>query len=317
MHGRRKKNRRQYKWIIVLLSISLAAVLAPRSWTGRFISLVQVVVPFQDAVGSVADSVAERFESDQPMVDADAYDTLANEKAALEHQVAALSVRLNNLEEEVSLLSATRLWDVGGGRLGAGGQLIPARIITEDILPWRTSRLIDSGTLQGVGRHARVISRYFTVGLGTEQGVRHGLATLLGETLVGVVEQVGTHTSRVKLISDVSVEMKVLIGRAGDGGFEALDRYYWLVGRGKCLMEIRDVDRREVESGAIAVGDVVLSDAESPLLPASMTIGYVDAIKPDRENPLLSILSVRAAVDPSMLKRVYVFDPQAHVDADD
>ena len=74
-------------------------------------------------------------------------------------------------------------------------------------------------------------------------------------------------------------------------------------------MQIRDVKRGDVEAGVVQTGDTILSDPASGLLPAAMTIGHVTEITPDRANPLLSILSVRAAVDEKALRRVYVYDP--------
>ena len=74
-------------------------------------------------------------------------------------------------------------------------------------------------------------------------------------------------------------------------------------------MQIRDVKRRDVESGVVRTGDTVLSDPVSGLLPAAMTIGHIVEIKPDRANPLLSILTVQSAVDAKDLRRVYVYSP--------
>jgi len=74
-------------------------------------------------------------------------------------------------------------------------------------------------------------------------------------------------------------------------------------------MEIRDVVRRDVEAGTITVGDLVLSDHTDAMLPASLVIGTIAAIDADRDNPLLSILTVQSAVDEHALRRVYVFDP--------
>jgi cell shape-determining protein MreC len=159
-----------------------------------------------------------------------------------------------------------------------------------------------------------VVSDYFTIDRGDEAGLRGGMAILLRESFIGLIEQAGTHTARVKLLSDVTVEMKVRIGRFHDTGFEALDRYFWLMGRGDGVMEIRDVPRRNVDEEVVAVGDVVLSSPESGLLPAAMTIGRVTDIRPDRDNPLLAILTVKASADEESLRRVYVYDPDTEAD---
>ncbi len=314
---------RRNVWLILLVVVSGGAMLLPRTWTDGLMGLVQVIVPFQDAANVGADAVVGAFDSDAAPVEAEVHEALAREKAGLEHVNASLAMRVAELEEEVSLLTATRLWGGVDQRIGARGRLIPARVVTDDILTWRSSRLINAGSLQGVRRSAAVVSWEFSVDRGTEDGVGQGMAVLLAETLVGTVEQVTTHTARIKLLSDASVEMKVRIGRfnpphdaegavspGAAGTFTALDRFFWLTGHGKGVMQIREVDRRDVEAGVIQVGDIVLADHTGNMLPAPMTVGKISKIEPDRESPLLSTLTITSPVDEDSLRKIYVFDPQ-------
>lgn len=303
------------KHVVILLAVSIIALALPGAWTARLISLVQVIIPFQAAATAAADSIGDVMAGDDAPVSADDHRALQLRNQAMQHRLVALADRVTGLEREVEVLTATRQWSAGAGPIGPRGRLIPARIVTEDLLSWRSSRLINAGSLQGIRRGAGVVSRHFTIDRGEESGVRDGLAVLLGEVFVGVVEQVGTHTTRVKLLSDVASGMKVRIGRLDDEGFRSAEGYFWLVGRGGGLMEIRDVDRRAVEDGHILVGDIVLSDNMDDNLPAAMTIGTVDAIEPDRRNPLLSILSVQAAVEEDSLRRVYVYEPDTRAKA--
>jgi hypothetical protein len=74
-------------------------------------------------------------------------------------------------------------------------------------------------------------------------------------------------------------------------------------------MEIADAKRREVDEGVVQIGDMVLSEPTDEMLPTAMTIGKITAIRPDYENPLLSILTVTSAVHETELRRVYIFDP--------
>lgn len=295
----------------LLLIASLTAIVFPRRWTGGLISLVQVIVPFQDAATVAADALSSLGNDRPSAVSSEAYEALTREKAAVEHQAAALAARVEELEGDVAVLTSTRLWSVAGQRLGASGRLIPARVISQDLLPWRSSRLLSAGSVQGVQDGAAVTSNVFTVDRGENAGLHSGLAILLGETLVGEIVQTGTHTSRVKLLSDVSVQMKVRIGRRTGDRFTLVDRYYWLTGRGAGRMEIRDVERKDVETGVIQVGDTVLSDPQSDVLPAAMTIGKVSAASADRDNPLFAILTITGAVPEENLRRVYVYDPQS------
>lgn len=298
-----------------LFFLSVVGLVLPRSWTHSLISLVQVVIPFVDGVESATDSVLGTASGAASPVPAEIHDTLQRQKRALEHQVVALASRVRSLEDEVSLLTATRMWKVGEDRLGARGRLVPAKVIHRDLLSWRDSQLVRTGTLQGVRRGSPVASAHFTIDQGSVAGVRSGLSIVLGETLIGFVEQCGTHTARVKLLSDVSVQMKVRIGRLTSEGFIPRDGFFWLVGRGRGLMELRDLDRSDIRGGRIRAGDIVLADATSSLLPVAMVIGRIVQIEPDRTNPLLSIATVRGDVEAATLQRVYVYDPQHDPDS--
>ncbi len=313
--ARRKRRRGSPTlYLAVLVAISLLALLLPRRWTSRLTGLTQVILPFQKAVTRSADAVAASPPGRVLGVSDPTYDQLQRRELSLQHEAAALAAKVQELEREVELLSATRLWNAGGRRLGSRGRLVPAAVVAGDVVPWRSSRSIDAGVLQGVRRGSPVVSRYFTIDRGEESGLRSGLSILLGEVLVGVVDQVSSRSARVALLSDISSGRKVRVGRRTEFGFVTANRSFWLVGRGDGLMEINDVDRREVEAGEVAVGDVAVSDPLDEVLPAAMTIGRVAEIGSDPRNPLLCTLQVRCELDERALRRVYVYDPEIETD---
>lgn len=291
-----------------LAVVVLCAVLfiLPRAWTAPLRGLAQILLPFQHATSSAADSLTTPAPSGLSAVEcAD----LENAKAAAQRREAALALRVRQLEDEVKTLSATRLWDVAGARLGAKGRLIPARVIAEDLLPWRSSRVIDAGHSKGASNGDPVTTRDFAVDRGEREGVRSGLAIVTGETLMGFIDLANSQSARVKLLSDPQSAMKVRVGRVIDQTFAGPDRYFWLVGRGPGRMEIRDAERKELEAGLIQVGDMVLSDPQDELLPAAMLIGRVDRIDENPDNPLFVTVGVAGAVPERSLRRVYIYDP--------
>ena len=261
--------------ILTLLALAAGALLLPHGWTRRLISLVQVLVPLQHAATTVTDSVARAMEGDAPPVPADTYEALQREKLALEHRMASLELRVAELEDENTLLTATRLSEVDGWRIGARGRLIPARVIAKDVLGWRSSALIDAGSLQGVQPGSAVASHLFEVDQGKTAGVRSGMAILRGEVLIGLVEQVGTHTARVKLLSDVSVESKVRIGRFTESGFQAVRSSFW-VALGMTSSRNRST-RSRVCSAAGPVAGMALKTA---VVPALSTCAGVTSLTP-------------------------------------
>lgn len=294
----------------VLAIVALLFLLLPPAWTGGLIGLVQVVAPLQDGAGSAVDLVTMHAPARRATVDADEYMRLVAENEALQRRVVVLAKQINEREDEVDLLQATRLFGGPESGLGARGRLIPAKVLAGDMLPWRSSRLLNAGTRQGVDRGAAVVSNKLNIEWDGLDESPDGLAVLLGEALVGVVgEQVGPHVSRVALLSDVDSQRKVQIGRLSDDGFSTVDGFFWLTGRGRGIMEIQQVDRRLIREGIIRKGDIVLSDAEDPVLPAALVIGKISALRNDRDNPLLSILTVQSSVIHDTLRRVYVYDP--------
>jgi len=300
------------KLLIILIALGLIAILLPRRWTQGLVSIVQVIVPMQDLVSQGSEAVSSLAPSDRDKVDPEEHAETRREKTALENQVVSLAARVRELEQDVELLEGTRAFSVEGERLGGRGRLIPARVISPDMVPWRASRLVNAGTLQGVRLGAPVVSDYFTVSAGEQDGLHEGLAILLRETIVGFVEQTGTHTARIKLLSDPTSEMKVRIGRRHDRGVELRDELYWLTGKGEGRMEIRDVQRRDVEADLVREGDIVVSTpfgAGQSELPSSMRIGTIVSLTVDHDNPLLCIATVRNEINEDDLRRVYVYDP--------
>lgn len=285
------------------------AVLLPSGWTNKFFHVTQMIVPMQDVTSGMLQSVTDRLEANAGTVPRDEYDRLARAQAAMEHRTAALALRAGDLEKQVELLTATRMRSVDGGRIGARGRLIPARVLTDDLLPWRASRLITAGSVSGSREGAAVMSNHFSIATDEVEGLHPGLAIVLGEIYIGVVDQTSRHTSRVRLVTDPATEMKVRIGRGGDDGFQVVERYFWLVGSGGGFMEIRDVEARDVNEGIVQVGDWVLSDPLGAALPSALVIGRVSQIDKDRKNPLFAVLTIESAAPLEELDRVYVYDP--------
>lgn len=304
-------SRSHRSYLYTLVGLSLLALILPSAWTGRLISAMQLLVPFQDAAGRAADAARGVLDGDGKPVSGEVYDSVVKEREGLKRQTASLAIRVAELEREVEVLTAVRLWEIEGRRIGARGQLVPAGVVADDLLPWRSSKLVNAGTLQGVRRGAAVVSRQFSIDRGEASGVRSGQAVLIREVFLGIVDQAGTHTARVKLLSDITSGMKVRIGRSGDDAFVPLEGYFWLIGRGHGRMDIRDAKRRDVDTGLIRIGDLVLSDPSSDILPAPMVIGRITDIEPDHDNPLLSILTVQSAIQDATLRNVYVYNPDS------
>ncbi len=281
---------------VVLLVASAGAMLLPTSITGRINNLVQVLVPFQDGVNRVAnagDRAISRDDVSPPTEDARTWQSIAE------------SLATKNRRLRADLDAITRVRDRG---LGMQGRLIPARVVADDAAYWRESKLILGGLQRGVAGRDGVISRHFSVKLADSDGVRGGMAVLAAEVLVGVIDTAGTYTSRVRLLSDPETRMPVAVGRMDGDTFLGVEAAFWLVGRGNGVIEVRDVHHQYVSDGNIAVGDTVLTRADAPRLPPSVTIGIVTEIDRDPDNALLYVLRVTPRIDLGEIRSVYVVD---------
>lgn len=298
-HRPLRPSRRRIVALAGLLLCSALLFVLPRGPTAFVRGLVQLLLPFQHASTAVGDAMFAVDDRARTGLDAS------------EHRLAALSLRVQDLEDQVRLLTATRLWNVDGQGIRSTGRLIPAQVVAGDILPWRDSLLLNTGRLQGVAPGAIVATDRFVIDRGESLGLHEGMAVLLGEMLLGWIDELHAEASRVRCLSDPAVEMKVRVGRLTKDGFASADGHFWLVGRGRGQMQIRDLDHRLVQDGAIEIGDLVVSDAAAPLLAFPMVVGRVRDIQPNRENPLLDVVTVGTAMEGATPRRVYVFDASA------
>ncbi len=282
---------------MVLLTLSLAALIAPPRYTGWLANLVQVVAPIQ-AVTNRSIASVEDFVGPPAPTAADATD---RPDVALENLLHSLTARMEVLERQNEELTAIR--ELG---LDTRGDLIRAHVISQDLLSWRSSVAVDAGSRRSVRPGLAVLSDHFTVNAGSQQGVQDGLRVLSSEALVGTVVNTGTHTARVRLLTDPGTDMVVTISRVRGGAPLPLDREFILQGAGKGRLEIRDVAQKYVLSGDIQTGDIVMTSGAEVILPAPVVIGRVSTIRRDPENGTLYILDVEPAVQPEQLRRVYI-----------
>jgi len=285
---------------VFLSVVALILFLLPASLTGYLGGLLQVLSPLQQASARAGEAVATLVSSSPDRSGA------ARQADGLNSVIATLSAQNADLRRENEKLTRVR-----GRGLGLRGRLIPAHAIAADALAWRASKSLLVGSRRGVQRGDAVISEHFSIDLAGSQDVEEGMAVLAAETLVGVLDQVSTHTSRVRLLTDPATRMSVCIGHVTEGRLEPMEELFWLVGRGRGRIEIHDVHHRYVKDGAIRTGDVVLTRPDDPQWPPSITIGTVVDLAPDPDNGLLYILRVDPGVDLSDLSRVYVVDLQS------
>lgn len=191
--------------------------------------------------------------------------------ARLLEEIAALRAQVEGLRQENG-----NLREFHGLRFEA--RSLPARVLSANILavdrlsPLRRSLLLD---------------------VGTGDGVAPGQAVVAGRSLLGLVSEAGAGWCQVRLLDDPggksddpAARVAVQVLRPGLGK---------AVADGVVLGERRGVLRlRLVPAGAVQPGDLVVTAAADPRVPAGLLVGVVRSVEDDRRTRL-----AEAEVEPS------------------
>lgn len=144
-----------------------------------------------------------------------------------------------------------------------------------------------------VARDPRGWMSTLTLNVGSEQGIKAGMAVSDGKNLVGQVSKVQKDRCQVRLFTDSkAVVAGKLQGRKASGV---------VVGKGEHLVEMRYLDP---DSG-VKKGDYVLTSGHDGIFPAGMVLGVVEQIQqPSEKNYLAAV--VKPSVDVGNLENVVV-----------
>lgn len=240
----------------------------------------------------------------------------------LEGQILAMAEELRSLRRQNAELVEMRRKlserDAAARRLG---RLLPAEVITRDSLAYRHVLGINRGQQGGATAGQWVASALF-IDRGTQDGLQSSANVFTMESLVGRLNWTGPFLARVQLLTDPASRLEVLIARIHPDrprdpvgyaqGPDGKYLTYTLQGAGKEGMVIsQQVDYRDVQSGRIRKGDLVIA-APQPDLPESTVslrrVGRIREIVQDSKQWICT-LRIDPLVEPDTLRHVYVFDP--------
>jgi cell shape-determining protein MreC len=141
------------------------------------------------------------------------------------------------------------------------------------------------------------------IGRGSDHGLAPGQFVLSekGDSVIGILQEVSSRLSRVRLLTDSAVTIEVRIRREG-ADVEYVGR---MSGDGKngCRIPFlsRDYDIRQ--------GDVVYAAPQPGLLESPLVAGRCVRVQPDQEHPLLWAIDVQPIDDAYKQKAVAVIVP--------
>lgn len=148
-----------------------------------------------------------------------------------------------------------------------------------------------------VGRSAGHWWQQVTLGRGSKDGIKEGFVVTAPGGLVGRVQSVTSHTSRVLLISDPSSRVGVIISRSrfmgiirGQSGSKAVMQFF---------ERVPDVRR----------GDVVATSSVSQLFPTGLPVGRVESVNLSQSPAPEAVIALSAPT--SNLEWVIVYPSSA------
>ncbi len=203
-------------------------------------------------------------------------------------------------------------------------ELIPARVVAEDSLPYGQTRSLNVGQKDKAVARAPVISAEPLLLTDRSKALPTRLAVVTGSALVGRLSQAGAFTSRMTLITDRAFGTRARILRIID---PRNPRKIVITTGGQAAEENLSVENNfliEVEARGDGAGGLVISDvseyhnirpddmlltAEDRYLPVPVRIGRIYKVQKNPRHPLREIIWVRPDATLESLRDVYIVVP--------
>lgn len=199
--------------------------------------LADLFAPVIAAVSAPFHAAAEWFDAFQSNA------TVRERNAELQREIERLRVALQQLpalEDENRRLRAIAN---AGNRIK--GRHITATVVADTDGPYVRSLLVGAGSAEGIGR---------------------GMAVINGDGLVGRIVEVGSHTSRVLLVTDLNSRIPVQIAASG---LRAL-----LAGTNGRRMRLNYVP----PNVSVSPGALIVTSGHGGVLPRGLPVGRVDSV---------------------------------------
>ena len=219
-------------------------------------AITDVMRPGQQAVRATGDSLREGLLA----VSSPSAQAQQRELTRLRHELevshassAVLAARLAELRDERTREAALPSTIQRLPRL-VSPSLIEAAVLGDVLAEqWRSGKLLDRGTANGVRESSLVVSsRQPLLDLGQEGELLPEDAVLLGRCVIGKVERVGRWTSTLLLLTDAAYRGRAQLIHAADNGFAWGGRGI-LKGQGGTLCQLEGIAATE----SVRVGDGV------------------------------------------------------------
>jgi len=203
-------------------------------------------------------------------------------------------------------------------------ELIPARVVLGEALPYGRSKTVNVGTVRGAAEGMHVVE----VMTDRSKALPEGLPTITvsGSTLVGRIEVAGKLIARIQLVTDRGFRMRANIWRTidpenprritvttKDGAREQVltrrDDPIEVEARGNGDNELKVVD--VPRNHKVRRGDQLWTRPSNRILPVQLIVGKVVRVEESQKNPIFVDVYVKPAADLAALRDVYIVRPLA------
>jgi len=304
-----------------LMALALAMSLLGPAAAGPLRSLARLVIAPAGEVGMYATTAVQHHvdEAMRETISQDEARALREENAYLRSATALLAENLAAAMREIDAIQQIRS-GLYGRTDEMPSELIRARVVASDSLPYSATRIVGAGAAEGNFVTTRELWT------GRQKALPSKLAAVTASALVGRITESDAFTARLQLVTDRSFRIGVQIHRVvqdpkrprritvtSDGGpdrVEQLTAFHPDVGAeahgdGKSGIVIPRVQRLH----NILPGDLVATLADD-LVGVSIPLGLVERVEDDEDKPAqLVTLHVRPRANLEALREVYVIVP--------
>lgn len=270
-------------WLpLIFLIVSLSFIILHGSGTLAPVesALQVVVVPLQQAMTSVADTLGGLFKTVRDVRELEAQvETLEQQRDAL----LSDNIRLQQNEADVIWLRAMLNFQEENPTWG----LMGADVVGQEAC-------LNAPCAEVIGQDPNAYLRYLTINVGSDHGVGVGMPVISGAVLVGRIAEVGTRTAKVQLLNDTGSSVAARLQTSRATGM--------VVGQSDGSMRMTYIPQNE----SVEIGEYVLtSGLVGGSIPRGLVIGQVsDVIQEDFA--LHQDAMVRPALDYSQVELVLV-----------
>lgn len=311
-------NKSRSAWILaILLAIAGVTTLLGPAAAGRMRAMVHwAFAPLGDA-GMYLTARVKQATLPTPPLEPRRAEQLRDENEALRRQVLYLESRLRQTQEILQGAKGvfSRYFHPAAD---VPVQLIPARVVAGDSLPYGWTRILNVGQRRGATPGTCVTQRKILTDRTVGIGENHPVLSTAG--LVGRILESGPFTARVQLVTDAGFETLAQIRRVID------PRNPRLIQSGDQMVRLDESNNAPIDVVAFGDGATGLTVPEvrkvhdirpgdvlqvrpDAALPAPVLIGTIAEVLDDAAHVGMASLRVRPAVDLPSLREVYVVVP--------